>query len=83
MGGDDIASTCLVLRSRRPQTRLEASLHENRETSETPALPTRRVAGRRVKAQGRTTRMFVAEGVGQRHNTDESFEQNRAVDGGE
>jgi hypothetical protein len=57
---DDNASLRTVLRSRRPQCTPRNFMHENRETSETPAVE--EITGRREKAKGRTSRMYVCEG---------------------
>src|SRR5258708_24449696 len=58
MGGSDIASSCSVLRSRRPQTRLEASCTRTGRPRRR-LLPTRsRTAG---EGLGRKARMNVPE----------------------
>jgi hypothetical protein len=50
-------------------------MHENRETSETPAVqPRQQVGGRRLRPHGPHGRL---RGVTLRHSTDESFEQRR------
>src|SRR5215471_10967995 len=59
MGRDVSASRCSVWRSRRPHSTPRNFMHENRETSRTPAVPTdRRSAG---EGLGRTARMYVSE----------------------
>jgi hypothetical protein len=59
MNMGDSASPCSVRRSRRPQTRLENFMHENWETSETPAAkPGRRSAG---EGKSHTARMDIFE----------------------
>ena len=59
MNKRDSASSCSVRRSRRPQTRLENSMHENRETSKMPAAKVNcRTAG---EGLGHTARMYVCE----------------------
>ena len=56
-------------------------MHENRETSDTPAVkPGPQVGGRRLRPYGPHVRL---RGVGPRHSTDESFEQGRSIVGGE
>src|SRR5215467_10911121 len=53
------ASSCSVRRSRRPHSTPRNFMHENRETSETPAVePGRRTVG---EGLGRTVRMYVSE----------------------
>jgi hypothetical protein len=55
----DSASLWSVLRSQRPQSTPRNFMHENRETSETPAAkPSRRTAG---EGSGHTARMHVPE----------------------
>ena len=54
-------------------------MHENGEASE---LLQATAAERRVKTQAAML-VCTRRGFGQWHSTDESFEQNRAVDGGE
>jgi hypothetical protein len=55
----DNASSCSVRRGRRPHGTSRNFLHENRETSEIPAVPTDgRSAG---EGSGRTARMDVCE----------------------
>jgi hypothetical protein len=59
MNSGDSASLCSVLRSQRPQSTPRNFMHENRETSETPAAkPSRRTAG---EGSGHTARMHVSE----------------------
>jgi hypothetical protein len=59
MNRGDSASPCSVRRSRRPHCKPRNFMHENRETSETPAdEPSRRTAG---EGSGRTARMDVCE----------------------
>jgi hypothetical protein len=59
MDGSVGASSCPIRRSRRPQNTSRNFTHENRETSETPAVPTDgRSAG---EGLGRTARMYVCE----------------------
>jgi hypothetical protein len=59
MSRGDIASLWSVLRSRRPQCTPRNFIHENRETSETPAAkPGGRTAG---EGSGHKTRMYVIE----------------------
>src|ERR1700733_394455 len=59
MSGSDSASPRSVRRSRRPHCKPRNFMHENRETSETPAgEPSRRTAG---EGSGRTARMDVCE----------------------
>ena len=59
MGGSDNASFRSVRRSRRPHGTPRNFMHENRETSETPAvLADSRSAG---EGSGRTARMYVSE----------------------
>src|SRR5215469_6306978 len=53
------ASSCSVRRSRRPHSTPRNFIHENRETSETPAVqPDSRAVG---EGDGRTARMYVSE----------------------
>jgi len=60
MSGSDSASSCPVRRSRRPHGTPRNFMHENRETSEIPAVQLgRRSAG---EGLGRTARMHVCEG---------------------
>jgi hypothetical protein len=59
MSGSDSASPLSVRRSRRPHITPRNFMHENRETSETPAgEPSRRSAG---EGLGHTARMYVCE----------------------
>ena len=59
MNEGDNASPRSVRRSRRPQTRLQNFMHENRETSETPAAqPGRRSVG---EGQSHNTHVYVTE----------------------
>jgi hypothetical protein len=59
MDRDASASNCSVRRSRRPHGKPRNFMHENRETSETPAVPSDgRSAG---EGLGRTARMYVSE----------------------
>jgi hypothetical protein len=59
MDRDASASNCSVRRSRRPHGKPRNFMHENRETSETPAVPTdSRSAG---EGLGRTARMYASE----------------------
>ncbi len=59
MSGSDSASSRSVRRSRRPHGTPRNFMHENRETSETPAAePNSRSAG---EGSGRTTRVYVCE----------------------
>ena len=58
MGGSDIASSCSVLRSRRPQTRLEASCTRTGRPRRRLLPTSSRTAG---EGSGRTTRMHVTE----------------------
>jgi len=59
MSGSDSASSLSVRRSRRPHSTPRNFMHENRETSETPAgEPSRRSAG---EGLGHTARMHVTE----------------------
>ncbi len=59
MDGSDNASSCSVRRGRRPHGTPSNFMHENRETSETPAIPTDgRSAG---EGSGRTARAYVCE----------------------
>ena len=58
MGGSDIASSCLVLRSRRPQTRLEASCTRTGRPRRRLLPTSSRTAG---EGLGRKARMNVAE----------------------
>jgi hypothetical protein len=59
MSGSDSASPRSVRRSRRPHSKPRNFMHENRETSETPAgEPSRRSAG---EGLGHTARMHVNE----------------------
>ena len=59
MDRDASASSCSVRRSRRPHSTPRNFMHENRETSETPAVqPDSRAAG---KGLGRTARTDVSE----------------------
>src|SRR5499427_8700491 len=59
MDGSDSASSCSVWRSRRPHSTPRNFMHENRETSETPAAqPGSRSAG---EGSGHTARMYVCE----------------------
>src|SRR5437667_11551933 len=59
MSGSDSASSLSVRRSRRPHSTPRNFMHENRETSETPAgEPSRRSAG---EGSGHTSRMHVTE----------------------
>src|SRR5215471_9685407 len=59
MDGSDSASSCSVRRSRRPHSTPRNFVHENRETSETPAAEADgRSAG---EGQGRTARVYVCE----------------------
>jgi hypothetical protein len=59
MGRNDSASSCSVRRGRRPHGTPRNFIHENRETSETPAVNvSRRTAG---EGLGRTARVHVCE----------------------
>jgi hypothetical protein len=59
MSRDDSASSCSVRRGRRPHGTSRNFMHENRETSETPAVQTDgRSAG---EGSGRTARRHVPE----------------------
>ena len=59
MDRDGSASPCSVWRSRRPHSTPRNFMHENRETSKTPAVQTdSRSAG---EGLGRTARMYVSE----------------------
>jgi RNA-directed DNA polymerase len=59
MDRGDNASFCSVRRGRRPHDTPRSFIHENRETSETPAAqPGRRSAG---EGSGRTARVYVCE----------------------
>ena len=59
MSGSDNASSRSVRRSRRPHSTPRNFMHENRETSKTPAVQTdSRSAG---EGLGRTARMYVSE----------------------
>ena len=58
MSSGDIASFCSVLRSRRPQTRLEASCTRTGRPRRRLLRQSSRTAG---EGSGRTTRMYVAE----------------------
>ena len=59
MDRSDSASSCAVRRGRRPHGTSRDFMHENRETSETPAVPTdSRSAG---EGSGRTARVYVCE----------------------
>src|SRR5215831_20735673 len=59
MDRSDNASSCSVRRGRRPHSTSRNFMHENRETSETPAVPTDgRSAG---EGSGRTARVYVCE----------------------
>jgi len=59
MEGNDRASSCPVRRSRRAHSTPRHFMHENRGTSEAPAVQTdRRSAG---EGLGRTARMYVSE----------------------
>ena len=59
MDRDVSASSCSVWRSRRPHSTPRNLMHENRETSKTPAVLTdSRSAG---EGLGRTARMYVSE----------------------
>jgi hypothetical protein len=59
MGGSDSASSRSVRRSRRPHGTPRNFMHENRETSETPAAQSgSRSAG---EGLGRTARVYVCE----------------------
>ena len=59
MDRDASASFCSVWRSRRPHSTPRNFMHENRETSETPAVqPDSRSAG---EGLGRTARVYVCE----------------------
>ena len=59
MGGNDSASSCSVRRSRRPHSTPRNFMHENRETSKTPAVQTdSRSVG---EGLGRTAHMYVSE----------------------
>jgi hypothetical protein len=59
MSGSDSASSCSVRRSRRPHSTPRNFMHENRETSETPAgQASRRSAG---EGSGHTARVYVTE----------------------
>src|SRR5258705_13777405 len=58
MGGSDIASSCSVLRSRRPQTRLEASCTRTGRPRRRLLATSRRTAG---EGLGRKARMNVTE----------------------
>src|SRR5260370_27187409 len=60
MDGSDNASSCSVRRGRRPHGTPRNFMHENRETSETPAAkPDSRSAG---EGSGHTARMHISEG---------------------
>jgi hypothetical protein len=81
MDRSDCASFCSVRRGRRPHGTPRNFMHENRETSETPAVkPDCRSAG---EGLGRTARVHVCEESQPRHSTDESFEQRQKIVGGE
>src|SRR5450755_308275 len=81
MSGSDSASSRSVRRSRRPHGTPRNFMHENRETSETPVAATEpQDGGRRLRPYGPRAHL---RGVGQRHSTDESFEQRRKIVGGE
>ena len=59
MGGSESASSCSVRRGRRPHGTPRNFMHENRETSETPAVePDSRSAG---EGLGHTARAHVCE----------------------
>ena len=59
MGRDASASFCAVRRSRRPHSTPRHFMHENRETSEIPAVETdSRSVG---EGLGRTARMYISE----------------------
>ena len=59
MGSSDSASFCSVRRGRRPHGTPRNFMHENRETSETPAAQSgSRSAG---EGPGRTARVYVTE----------------------
>src|SRR5262249_24234649 len=59
MDRSDNASSCSVWRGRRPHSTSRNFMHENRETSETPAAkPGGRSAG---EGSGRTARVYVCE----------------------
>ena len=59
MDRSDNARSCSVRRGRRPHGTSRNFMHENRETSETPAVPTDgRSAG---EGSGRTARVYVCE----------------------
>src|SRR5260370_42379555 len=59
MNGSPRASSCSVRGRRRPQGTRRNFMHENRETSETPAVETdSRSAG---EGLGRTARVYVCE----------------------
>ena len=59
MDGSDSASSCPVRRGRRPHGTPRNFMHENRETSKTPVVPTDgRSAG---EGLGHTARMHVCE----------------------
>jgi hypothetical protein len=59
MSGSDSASSLSVWRSRRPHSTPRNFMHENRETSETPAAqPGRRSAG---EGSGHAARVYVTE----------------------
>src|SRR5262252_5572860 len=75
------ASSCSFRRSRRPQTTPRDFVHENRETSEMPAVAVNcRMA---EEGLGRTARGVRLPGVTPRHSTDEAFEQRRNIVSGE
>src|SRR6202162_249700 len=80
MNRRDTASSCVVRRSRRPQTRLETSC--TRTGRPRRHLRLNQAAGRRAKAepQGQHVRL---RGVTQRNSTYEPFEQRREIVGGE
>jgi hypothetical protein len=75
MDRSNSASFCSVRRGRRPHGTPRNFMHENRETSETPAVePRPQVGERRLRPQGSHAHH---RGVTLRHSTDESFEQRR------
>src|SRR5271157_382973 len=81
MSRGDNASPYSVRRSRRPQTRLEDFIHENRgDLGDACDESQPQDGGRRLRPHGPRVRL---RGVTQRYSTDESFEQRRSIVGGE
>src|SRR6516162_4373247 len=78
MSRGDSASLGSVLRSRRPQTRLDTPAREPGDLGD--ACASLQADGRRLRPCGPYARL---RGVGQRHSTDESFEQRGNTLGGE